>query len=478
MRANLAVLTTLRELQAAEREATDDERAVLARWSGWGALPAVFDAQAAKYGQFAEARAELVGLLSPEEIDSAKRSTINAHYTDASYVQAIWDAAGALGFKGGQVLEPGCGSGTFIGLAPKGAEMLGVELESVTACIAQKLYPQAKVLSESFADTRVAENTFDLVVGNVPFGDVVLHDPRHNPSGHRIHNHFIVKSLHLTRPGGLVAVITSRYTMDAANPAARREMAGLADLVGAVRLPSGAHRAAAGTDVVTDVLLFRRRPDGEEPRGTLFEKSVATQLPGAPAPLRVNEYFLQHPTNVLGVLHAGNGEGGRIEMEVHGERRAGPALEAALGRITAMARGEGLTLSERSPDDGARQPLAIVGEATRQPDGYLALAGDAFTRIEGGHPTPYQAPSTQTQELRALLGLRDTVVALLEAEAGSVDDTSELVGLRQAVNERYDRYVAAFGFINRYTERRTGRIDKDTGEERLAHIQPAQGGFR
>ncbi len=177
---------------------------------------------------------------------AAARTTVNAHYTDAAYVQAIWDALGELGFTGGRVLEPGCGSGTFIGLAPPGADMVGVELDPTTAAIARALYPNAQVLAESFADTRIPEGSFDAVVGNVPFADVVFIDPAHNPSKLSIHNHFIVKSLHLVRPGGLVAVITSRYTMDAHNPAARREIAALADLVGAVRLP-GAPTRAAGT---------------------------------------------------------------------------------------------------------------------------------------------------------------------------------------------------------------------------------------
>src|SRR6266571_8105738 len=149
--------------------------------------------------------------------------------------------------------------------APEGAQVTGVELDPVTAGIAAALYPQAQILAESFADTRDADGSYDLVIGNVPFGQAVLHDRRHNASGHSIHNHFIVKSLHLTRPGGLVMALTSRYTMDARNPAARREIASLADLVGAVRLPSGAHQRAAGTRVVTDLLVLRRREPGRAP---------------------------------------------------------------------------------------------------------------------------------------------------------------------------------------------------------------------
>ena len=173
-----------------------------------------------------------------------------------------------LGFDGGRVLEPGAGAGTFIGMAPDGAEMVGVELDPTTAAIAAALYPDATIRTESFADTPYRAGHFDAAVGNVPFADVRLHDPRHNRGGHSLHNHFIIKSLALTRPGGIVAVLTSRYTLDAQNPAARREMNAMADLVGAVRLPTGAHQRAAGTQVVTDLLILRRREPDREPAST------------------------------------------------------------------------------------------------------------------------------------------------------------------------------------------------------------------
>ncbi len=228
----------------------------MVRWSGWGAAPEVFDDTRQ---EFAWARDELAALLTPEELAAAARNTLNAHYTGADLAKAIWDGVRQLGFTGGQALEPGCGSGNFIGFAHASAQITGVELDPITAGIATALYPDAQIRNESFADTRAPEGSFDLAIGNVPFGAIRLTDRKHNRGGHSIHNHFIIKSLHLTRPGGLVAVLTSRFTMDARNPAARREMAALADLVGAVRLPSGAHQRTAGTGVVTDLLIFRRR---------------------------------------------------------------------------------------------------------------------------------------------------------------------------------------------------------------------------
>ena len=214
---------------------------MLARWSSWGAIPDVFDA--AK-GDWNRERAELRALLSDAEWDAAARTTINAHYTDPLIARQMWRALGDLGFTGGAVLEPGSGAGTFIGLAPERAVMTGVELDPITASISTALYPHARIRAESFADTRLPEGSFDAVIGNVPFGNVTLHDPVHNPTRQSMHNHFILKSLALTRPGGMVAVLTSHFTMDAQNPGARREMNDLADLVGAARLPTGAHRTS------------------------------------------------------------------------------------------------------------------------------------------------------------------------------------------------------------------------------------------
>ena len=232
--------------------------------------------------------------MTEQEYTAARRTTVNAHYTDPAYVTAMWNALQDLGFAGGRVLEPGCGSGTFIGLAPAGAQMTGVELDPVTARIAAALYPRADIRAESFAETRYPAGFFDAAIGNVPFAEVRLHDPRYNPGRHALHNHFIVKALELTRPGGMVAVLTSSFTMDGQNPAARREMHAAADLVGAVRLPSGAHRRTAGTEVVTDLLILRRRAPDEPPGPDDWVGTERIRLDNQVA--RVNSYFLAHPT--------------------------------------------------------------------------------------------------------------------------------------------------------------------------------------
>jgi predicted RNA methylase len=368
---------------------------------------------------FAWARDQLAALLTAAEMAAAVRSTLNAHYTDAAFVQAIWAAAGQLGFAGGFVLEPGCGSGNFIGFAPAGAQVTGVELEPTTAAIAVALYPSATIHRVSFADFRAPEASFDLVIGNVPFGSITLHDRRHNRSGHSIHNHFIVKSLHLTRPGGLVMVLTSRFTLDARNPAARREIAWLADLVGALRLPGGAHQRAAGTSVVTDLLILRRREPGRDPDPAAWEQSRMTELDGALVP--VSEYFLDHRGQVLGTLGAARGTYRADDLVVTPTGDTVAAFMTALENIAADARSRSLTLS---PAITSPTPRSEPSATSRHPDGYLDAREDGtFTEVADGIARPFEVPRSQAAELRALLRLRDTAVRLLEAESSSPEDT-------------------------------------------------------
>ena len=475
VKANLAALEVLLDIRHTGRSATIADQAVLARWSGWGAVPEVFNPSRNDFGW---ARQELESLLTPDELAAAARNTLNAHYTDAELVQVIWAGVRELGFTRGRVLEPGCGSGNFIAFAPAEARLTGVELEPVTAEIAAALYPDARIQCESFADTKISEDFFDLAIGNVPFGAIKLNDRVHNRNGHTIHGHFIIKSLRLTRPGGIVAVLTSRYTMDARNPAARREMAELADLVGAVRLPGGAHRRAAGTSVVTDLLILRRRKPGREPDGTAWEQARMTDLDSTQVP--VNEYFLANPGHVLGEMKAVRSVYRAGDLGVVSAEPAAPALADVLGQIAARARGLGLTWTASTALPAAARAASLPdGAASSQPEGYLRAGLDGtFTRVEQGRSLPYPVPRTQEGELRQLLRLRDTVIALLEAEAGSMEDTPEMGRLRQELGRRYDGYNARFGPVNRFSWRRTGRVDPVTGADKLARVAPAQGGFR
>jgi len=478
VRANLEAIRTLRAVQAEDRAATGAEQLVLARWSGWGAVARVFDERAER---FSEARAELAELLDEQEVRAAARNTINAHYTDLELVGQIWRAVTALGFNGGRVLEPGCGSGNFLSLAPQGTQLVGVELEPTTAAIAQLLYPQATIRAESFADTRAPDSSFDLAIGNVPFADVRLADRVHNPGKHSIHNHFILKSLRLTKPGGLVAVLTSRYTMDARAPGARREMAELADLVGAVRLPSRAHRRAAGTDAVTDLLILRRREPGRAPHELAWEQARPLELDGG-TDNRVNEYFLEHPQMVLGKFAApaskGMYRGGELIVQHPNLQQLGTDFGHALQQIVAHAMQHDL---RGAPVEAARaEPVALVDVDADRPEGFIRVVPDTgrFVQVQSGAEVAFAVPEKQRPELRALLRLRDTVVELLNAEAATREHSPRIDELRADLNRRYDAYQRRFGPINRFSWRRTGRTDPETGEDKQARIRPKLGGFR
>lgn len=471
--ANLAALRTLRALQTEDRPATADEQVVLARWSGWGAVPGVFEGRTdhRDHARFASAREQLRQLLDEREYAAAERNTLNAHYTDAAYVRAIWDAVGGLGFDGGDVLEPGCGSGTFIGLAPSTARVVGVEVEPVTAGIAAALYPHATIRGESFADTRAPAGAFDLTIGNVPFGKFALADRRHNPGRHSIHNHFVIKSLHLTRPGGLVVALTSRYTMDSANPAARREMAAMADLVAAVRLPTGAHQETAGTKVVTDLLILRRREPGRDQAGMAWEQTQEIDVPGGDT-IGVNEFFARRPDRILGDLSIGRGAYDAHDLVVTGTGDTASDLARVLADVVDEARLAELTLTPRV-EAGPAAPVAVLAAVGREEGHIEALDDGTFTTVVSGQVVAHPVPATQADELRALLLMRDTVRALLQAESSSLDDGDEhpdgppagsAAMLRIRLNTLYDAYVEQHGPLGRYDTYTRRQRNKSTGE--------------
>ena len=453
-------------------------------------MPAVFDERT---DRLAGERAQLRDLLDDRQWRAAERATLNAHYTDAALAQVMWDvvAASLPSQPPPRVLEPGCGAGTFIGLAPAvatgpGSRLIGVELDPTTAAIAKHLYPHADIRAESFADTRIPTASVDVVIGNVPFGKVALHDKAHNAGNHSLHNHFIIKSLALTRPGGVVAVLTSHWTMDAANPSARREIAAMADLVAAVRLPMSAHQKAAGTQVITDVLVLRRRAEGDAPADASGWQTTTPTGDDPDAPVLVNSYFAARPDRVIGELGTRMGQFG---PELAVTAQAGTDIAEQLGTQLRHQ----IAVAAAAADPG-QQPWQLIGPAVTTSPELRVLAPDApahhldhhieagpagtFTVVEHGTLAPYPVPARQAKELTALLGLRDTTVALLSAEASSVDDTTAMQALRSTLNTQYDAYAKQWGPINRITFRRTGRVDEVTGDDKLARISPPQGGFR
>lgn len=466
-RANVRAIRILRTLEAEQRPASASEQEELARWSSWGAVPEVFDEARPEW---AAERTELRELLSEAEWNAAARTTMNAHYTDPAVVREIWRAVGELGFAGGRVLEPGSGSGTFLGLAPGGAEVTGIELDPVTAAISRALYPNADIRTESFADTRFPEGSFDVAVGNVPFGKLVLHDRVHNAAGHGIHNHFIIKSLRLLQPGGIMAVLASHWTMDAKNPGPRRDMNALADLVGAVRLPSGAQRRIAGTEAISDLLIFRRREAGEPPRDLSWETTTRLTIDGEP--LHVNRYFDEHPEFVLGEIGMQHGLYSALSLTVTGDLDRVPVdLRGALEQIAFSARRTGLTLSDAAPTVEARRAAFVPSAPGRWDGSIVAHDTGSFGVVAGGAVTPLKVPKSGATELRALLRLRDQAAALLTLESESLDDTPGLDQAREALHRDYRKYVGRYGPLNRFTLRPTGRSD-DEGNPTFARIVP------
>lgn len=466
---NLDALRALQQVASGE-PLTSDLQSQIAGWSGWGALPRIFDERDETY---AEQREQLRALLAPELYTAAERTVLNAHYTDADIATRMWSTLEDLGLTDGEVLEPGSGSGNFIGLTPPSlrdrVRVTGVELDPLSANIARALYPDAVVRTESFVDTPHPGGTFDAAIGNVPFAQVRLYDPKHNPDNFPIHDHFIAKTVDLVRPGGTVAVLTSRYTLDKADERARRAIYEQADLIGAVRLPAGAHRRAAGTDVVTDLLLLRRREEGRE-RGDDTWLTTAEFAEG----VRTNDYFRAHPERVLGSMSVGHGLHGAELVVMNEDMNVLPdLLDTRLRQVVHEARDNGLVHSERQGDSPRITPemsVARAGDPTTFA-GYIQQDGDTFTQVLDGAPQPMDVPKAQRAELGSLLALRDTTLALLDAEAATSDDTPQVNALRAQLNAQYDAYVDRYGPINRVQHRRTGRVDEN-GDDILARVRP------
>ncbi|HEY1177474.1 MAG TPA: DEAD/DEAH box helicase family protein, partial [Phytomonospora sp.] len=459
---NLDALRALRAIESEGRPATAEEKKILAQWAGWGALPKVFDESDPTY---ADERAELKDLLGEVGWRKARTNMLNAHYTDPALVASVWDGLKDLGFTGGNVLEPGAGSGNFIGQAPKGAHMVGVEVEPVTAGIAHALHPDADIHLESFAKSPFRSGVFDAVIGNVPFGQYALQDRKHNRDNHSIHNHFIIKSLDTLKPGGVMAVVSSSFTLDSQDDRARQAMYAQADLVGAVRLPEGAHEKAAGTSVVTDVLLFRKRLPGEAPGDdSWLHTSPAVDKAGNPVvgikrgdkdptQQHINDYFTAHPDDLLGEVKSGGYNG----LKVVGEKDPAPKLRERLAAIAAQARKSGRGFS--ADTKGERVALRDAGSTREGRISFARVEKNAkgkdtavFERIEDGRKEQFEVPATQADEFKDLLELRDLYEALMASELeAETNDDDTMTAARAALNNAYRRYVAKYGPVTRYT---------------------------
>ncbi|WP_139277867.1 hypothetical protein [Rhodococcus marinonascens] len=405
----------------------------------------------------------------------------------------MWRAVQRAGLpEGARVLEPGCGSGHFLGSAPEGVRMVGVELDPVTAQIAHRLYPGQQVRNHGFEAPFVENAAFTATIGNVPFDNFALYDDVHNPNSRNIHNHFIIKSLNLTAPGGYVAVITSAFTSDSARPDARKDIGSLADLVGAVRLPSTAHRRQAATDVLTDVLVFRRREEGRqmstETRDWL--ETRVTSLPGKggkEAEARINGYFLERPENVLGSYEVGNGMYGSNTLKVIARDNEPAALgvSGVLDRIIDQALDTGQALTATAPDRTLDPGFDAPGLYTR-PVQETAVPGtlrfDERTelweqyQVGAGWVATTKKSRDINDQWQRLLAMGDTVLEIGDAARDLRSTAEDRAGLRELLTRQYDDYVTEYGFINRF--KWTNHATENSPEKTAANLTTFEGEWR
>ncbi|MFI9155713.1 hypothetical protein [Streptomyces sp. NPDC053367] len=487
--ANLEAVKVLRTLESDRRGATAEEKRVLARWSGWGSVLTVFldepdpdepiyrpggewegrfEADHARWESYDRVRGELQELLDPFEWRAASRAVLSAHYTPQGVAEAMWQGLAAYGFDGGEVLEAGCGSGAFFGVAPQTARLTGVEVDPTTAAIAARIYPHANVLSESFTDTDAPAGTFDLVIGNVPFAQAPFGERRYGATGHSLHNGFIIKQLALLRPGGYMAVITSRWTLDGEDTSARRAMSRWGDLAAAYRLPAGTFGETADTDVVADVLVFRRRAQDEEPGDQTWIDAPERDLGGNT--LTVNAYFTEHPEHVLGRLTSETGPYGP-RVTVQGDPGEAPRLlreRMEASAAAAVADGQGYVPHEDGPD---RAPLLLQTAREKHATDFTGRLytddhGQIWQHVNGEGPVRVIAADgvTGTEQLRMLLSLRDTASELQELDrTGSDPDRAREV--RSQLARLHAAYTTAHGPLSRP---RQTRMALPTDEARAA----------
>ncbi|BDB63460.1 hypothetical protein RDE2_52540 (plasmid) [Rhodococcus sp. RDE2] len=496
-RANIAALRLVQQLDEQQRPATADEQAVLAQWSGWGAIPEVFDNRTKILEQWGTEHAELLDLLGDKGFAQARQTTLNAHYTDPAVVAEVWRAVQRAGLPDGAVvLEPGCGAGHFVGTAPQSVRMVGVEIEPISAKIAHYLYPSQQIRNHGFERNFAPEATFTGAIGNVPFGKFAPVDPIHNSGGLSIHNHFIAKSLALTAPGGYVAVVTSMFTSDARRAEERAAITALGDLIGAVRLPTGAFDRQAGTDVITDVLVFRRRDDGAGPTEDTTEwAKPAVQVPavdaktGERAQTWINPYFAKYPQRVLGTLSVGNGmyAGGSLQVTPRPGLPLATQLRDRLDPIIDQALDRELGFTAAAP--GPAQVAAFTTPGLRTGadlDSHVVLPGamrfneteDCFEQFTIGRG--WAEASCRGKDLaeqwKVLIGLGETVMELSEASRSREHTPADRDVIRGRLNSLYDGYVRRWGPLNRFKlteptllsdEKITARLDKAITEWRI-----------
>ena len=435
---NIAAIRTLFQLEQEHRGATAEEQQVLSQYVGWGGLADAFDPGK---DSWAKEYAELKGLLSEDEYAAARSSTLNAHYTSPTVIRGIYDAVERMGFRSGNILEPSMGVGNFFGMLPdtmQDSRLYGVELDSITGRIAKKLYPQADITVAGFETTDRCD-FYDLAVGNVPFGNYKVNDKAYNKLGFSIHNYFFAKAIDQVRPGGVVAFVTSRYTMDSKDSTARKHMAERADLLGAIRLPNNAFKANAGTDVVSDIIFLQKRdrPADIEP--------AWVQLGKTEDDFAINQYFVDHPEMILGELTTESTQYGREELTV--APIEGAVLADQLAEAVQHIEGQYVEVEVETPDvaDAEVERKTLPADPDVKNFSYAVVDGEVYYR-ENSIMTQVELSDNAKGRVAGMVELRQIVNELIDQQLDFPDE--DIKASQAKLNAAYDAFTAKYGLIN------------------------------
>ena len=446
---NIEAICTLFKLEQEHRGATAEEQQVLSQYVGWGGLSDAFDPGK---DSWAKEYAELKGLLSEDEYAAARSSVLNAHYTSPTVIRGIYDAVERMGFRSGNILEPSMGVGNFFGMLPDtmaDSRLYGVELDSITGRIAKMLYPQADITVAGF-ETTDRRDFYDLAVGNVPFGQYKVNDKAYNKLGFSIHNYFFAKAIDQVRPGGIVAFVTSRYTMDSKDSTARKHMAERADLLGAIRLPNNAFRANAGTDVVSDIIFLQKRdrPADIEPDWVQLGKTEDG--------FAINQYFVDHPEMVLGELTAESTQYGREELTV--VPIEGAVLADQLAEAVQHIEGQYVEVEVETPDvaDAEVERKTLPADPDVKNFSYAVVDGEVYYR-ENSIMTQVELSDNAKARVTGMVELRQIVNQLIQEQLDDYPD-EDIKATQAKLNTAYDVFTAKYGLLN---DRKNGRLFED-----------------
>ena len=439
---NVAAIKTLKQIEAARRQATPAEQEILAKYVGWGALPEVFDDSKENWQS---EYAELKSLLTDAEYIAARGSVLNAHYTSPTVIKAVYDGLARLGFENGKILEPACGVGNFFGLLPepmRQSQLWGVELDSLTGRIAKQLYPNANIQIKGFEQTNFADNSFDVAVGNVPFGNYSVNDKPYNKLGFSIHNYFFAKALDKVHPGGILAFVTSRYTLDAKDGRVRRYLAERADLLGAIRLPNNAFKANAGTEVVSDIIFLQKR---NELRDLNAEMPEWVNVGETNEGFKINQYFINHPEQVLGETTAVSSQYGSSDYTV--APKQGIYLAEQLPVALANIRGRYIPATQDIEVEAAINKDVDLADVQAKNYSFVVANNEVYYCLNN-KLVKQDLGSVAKERIKALVELRDCTQQLIAMQMDEdLPDTP--IQIQQAeLNRLYDNFSKKFGLIN------------------------------